>query len=377
MNNIFWTYIAKRYTTSCFLLVAFLCLSGCVAKNDAPPEDTNAKPAISTVERGPVRATVEVSPRRARLSDEPTLTLTINSAEGVNVRKPPFGETLGDFLIRDFHEPLPKVRDGREIIRQIYTLEPTRAGRMTIDPISISFTDLRPDGDGKTHTLETEPISVEITSRIGDQPPSLGEMRGAAGPVGLTATTPFWVWALIGASVAALIVGLWLRRRRRRETAAAVVVLSPEEMANLELDQLVKSGLAERDVKLFYVELTAIVRRYIERTTGVRAPEQTTEEFLREISRGGSLSHWERARVRASVDDDSPSPPVPLPEGEGWLRENLTRLRNFLEAADLVKFAAHRPRSEDIDESVRRARLFIGMRRPRQVAAPEPEEVAV
>ncbi len=348
MNNIFWTYIAKRYTTSCLLLVAFLCLSGCVAKNDAASEDSNAKPAISTVERGPVLATVEVSPQRARLSDEPTLTLTIDSAEGVNVQKPPFGETLGDFLIRDFREPLPKVRDGREIVQQIYTLEPTRAGRMTIDPISISFTDLRTDGDGKTHTLETKPISVEITSRIGDQPPSLGEMRGAAGPVGLTAPTPFWVWALISASVAALIVGLWLRRRRRRETAAAVVVLSPEEMANLELDKLVESGLAERDVKLFYVELTAIVRRYIERTTGVRAPEQTTEEFLREIT-----------HTKTFERDDS------------------TRLRNFLEAADLVKFAAHRPRSEDIDESVRRARLFIGMRRPRQIATPEPEEVAV
>jgi len=49
--------------------------------------------------------------------------------------------------------------------------------------------------------------------------------------------------------------------------------------------KLAASGLMETDVKVYFVELTAIVRRYIERTTGIRAPEQTTEEFLCEIRR--------------------------------------------------------------------------------------------
>ncbi len=352
------------------------------------------------MERGPVRATIEINPAKARLSDEPTLTLTIESAEGVKVQKPLFGKTLGDFVIRDCREPLPKVRDGRNIVQQIFTLDPTREGRMTIEPIPISFSDLRPGGDGKTHTLETGPISIEITSQVGEKTPSLSEMRAAAGPVNLSAPTPFWVWAVAGFAVASLIAGGWLFRRRRRVSAAVVVILTPEEIADQELDRLVASGLAERNVKLFYVELTAIVRRYIERTTGIRAPEQTTEEFLREISRGGSLSHWERVRVRAADDSERPSPPAPLPKGEGstngslsqkregssngslpqngegWLQDNLARLRDFLEAADLVKFAAHRPRGEDLDESVRRARLFIGLRRAQQSLAPAPEEVA-
>ena len=90
-----------------------------------------------------------------------------------------------------------------------------------------------------------------------------------------------------------------------------------------------ESDLATRDVKQFYVELTAIVRRYIERTKGIRAPEQTTQEFLLEISRR----------------KDFPA-------------EQSRRLKSFLEAADLVKFAAHQPREEDIEESFRRARAF-------------------
>ena len=38
--------------------------------------------------------------------------------------------------------------------------------------------------------------------------------------------------------------------------------------------------------------------------------------------------------------------------------EQSRRLKSFLEAADLVKFAAHQPREEDIEESFRRARVF-------------------
>ena len=95
---------------------------------------------------------------------------------------------------------------------------------------------------------------------------------------------------------------------------------------------ILKDSLRETlDVKLFYVELTAIVRRYIERTTGVHAPEQTTQEFLQEISRR----------------KDFPA-------------EQSRRLRSFLEAADLVKFAAYQPRDEDVEESFRRASAFVG-----------------
>ena len=83
----------------------------------------------------------------------------------------------------------------------------------------------------------------------------------------------------------------------------------------------------------FYVELTAVVRRYIERTTGIRAPEQTTEEFLREISQANTFN-----------------------------RDTNERLRNFLESADLVKFAAFRPRHEDVEESFSRAKIFIGLK---------------
>ena len=83
------------------------------------------------------------------------------------------------------------------------------------------------------------------------------------------------------------------------------------------------------------------MRRYIERSTGVSAPEQTTEEFLREI-------------VQDAVFAD----------------QDQQRLQQFLESADLVKFAALEPAASDIEASFERAKEFIRLQRE------EPQEVA-
>ncbi len=322
------------------LVAALFLLPGCRGNSKSPSEAH--KPARSEVQRGPVRVTVEVQPSKASLSDEPVLTLTIDAEEGVAVEKPPFGATLGGFKIHGPREPLPKINNGRQIIQQVYTLEPTETGRLRIDPISVAFTDRRPKGDGRKQTVATEPISVEITSLLGDRSPSLGDLRPPAAPIGLPSHWAAWTIGLTAVAVVAALIGWWLTRRRRREKAADAVILSPEQLANIELDKLVASGLADRDIKQFYVELTSIVRRYIERTTAIRAPEQTTEEFLREISRAHTFGS-----------------------------DECSRLRDFLEAADLVKFAAHQPRAEDIAESIRRARLFVGMRNSQTAMQPQ------
>ena len=98
-------------------------------------------------------------------------------------------------------------------------------------------------------------------------------------------------------------------------------------------------GLAECDVKQFYVELTGIVRRYVERTTRVHAPEQTTEEFLREI-RDQNL----------------------------FAVEKQTQFKVFLEAADLIKFAAQVPGTDEIEASFNTAKAFVGLETPGRAA---------
>jgi len=319
------------------LLLAAVGCSGTAAGPKASSK--SARVAKTEATRGPVHAVVEVSPQPARLSDEPTLTLTIDYESGVVIDKPPFGDALGDFIVRDFREPLPAVKNHREIIQQIYTLEPTRTGSLEIDPIAITFTDRRPQGDGARHVFETEALAVQVVSGVASDTPSLDDLDPFAPPVELPASYSWLVWLAAAGMVLLPMAGagVWWWHRSNAIVAEAV---TPDEMARRELERLWQKRLGERDVKMFYLELTGIVRRYIEGTTGVRAPEQTTEEFLREIGGGRSFERAERQR-----------------------------LKDFLESADLVKFAGYRPVAEDIDQAYRRARRFVGLDLGEEVAA--------
>jgi hypothetical protein len=130
----------------------------------------------------------------------------------------------------------------------------------------------------------------------------------------------------VAISLLAIFVALYASKRSRR----APQQLSPRELARIELQKLVVANWSKLDPKRYFVELTGIVRRFIERTTGVRAPEQTTEEFLHAIA------------------------------GDRFFADEMQlRLREFLESADLVKFAGLKPSDKDMAQSLDRASCFI------------------
>lgn len=106
--------------------------------------------------------------------------------------------------------------------------------------------------------------------------------------------------------------------------------MSPIERAWAELDRLLKKGLPGRGrYKDFYVELTMVVRRYIQRKYGVKAPHLTTEEFLRD-SRIVELSNARIAELKA-----------------------------FLESADMVKFAGVQATPEMAASATASARGYL------------------
>ena len=134
-----------------------------------------------------------------------------------------------------------------------------------------------------------------------------------------------WCAAVLAAAIAVLAAIVFLVRyvaRRVKEHR-----MSPIERAWVELDRLLKKGLPGRGrYKDFYVELTMVVRRYVQRKYGIKAPHLTTEEFFDEIG----------ARGMKSED-----------------------LRKFLESADLVKFAGVQATPEMADEATESARGYL------------------
>jgi hypothetical protein len=81
----------------------------------------------------------------------------------------------------------------------------------------------------------------------------------------------------------------------------------------------------------FYVKLSLIVRSYLEDRFALRSPELTTQEFLTEMGRSPDLA-----------------------------RSHQKLLQKFLEQADLVKFAGHRPSADVVSESIAAAEQFLG-----------------
>ena len=123
-------------------------------------------------------------------------------------------------------------------------------------------------------------------------------------------------------------------RRRSRTIGEQIYQPTAEEIAHLQLEKLLAEDLPSQGMfKDFYLRLTGIVRHYIEGITGLRAPEQTTEEFLREMGKKETFSTVQSYR-----------------------------LKEFLEAADMVKYAGQQPDSLQIDTSILRAKEFIDMK---------------
>ena len=138
---------------------------------------------------------------------------------------------------------------------------------------------------------------------------------------------PWWLLALVVLGLLLLgILGVRLWRRSRIPPPPPPPI-PPRELARAALERLRQAGYLELGrVQDFYYALTDIVRRFMEGEYNLHAPEQTTEEFLRELAITGQLS--------------------------GPLQERLAR---FLEAADQVKYAASNPGVDGARESLEAA----------------------
>jgi len=324
------------------VLFFILCLTiGCTTNTRKNIQDSETS-IERTTEKGPVQLTVQISPSAPRLSDIVEMAIIVATESDVEIKPPSFGQAVGDFLIRDYSEVSDTIEESdratRPIVRKFrYRLEPVHAGKHLIRAIAIEFIDSRPASEnrGKTATIESEPIEVEITSELGDKIPNLADLAPMEAPQSLARSTASnWLWLAVPIALLALSLAWFLRRR----TAAVVetIVFSPSEIAHTALAALLAEDLPSKNrFQEFYLRLTGIVRNYIEGTTGVRAPEQTTEEFLRAM------------RLRNLFQ-----------------AEQSNRLKEFLEAADMVKFAGQQPGSEQIELSIGRAREFVDMQTP-------------
>lgn len=296
---------------------------------ETPAADVG-EPLAAETREGPVSATVSLTPAEPRLGDLLVLSLTVEADAGVGIEMPAFGDALGRFAIVDFTPRQESTETGGTLASQRYTLQVPMSGRQRIPRLRLEYLDERPGQDGRLRELLTEELGFEVASvlpegAIADElrPPRamLEELQGPW-------LRRYWPWLAVGLALLAAAAGgtiYWLRHAAERARLTAY------DRALERLDRLRREGLPDPShLDAWYVELSDIVRRYIEARFGLRAPELTTEEFLLEARRSADLS-----------------------------RTHGDLLSAFLARCDRVKFARYSPAADESQEALQVARRFL------------------
>jgi hypothetical protein len=319
------------------LLLVAACGNASMLDSATPAQSEPAADAIRrTSEHGPVKVTVAVWPSAPSLGEPIYVRLDVEAPAGISVDAP-FQEAgdqrLGRFKIVGFVRDSQRDPDGSQRQQQTYTLEAMTSGKHRVPPMRLEMVDSRGDAGsaaGKTQEILTEEVSLDIAPVKTEAVDA--KLRAAAGTLDPeVGGTPWLVIALVGGGAIALgLSSLWLLRGWRARRRIAVKVSAYEEAVGKLRSLEARGAPAAEQADAWFVELSAIVRSYLERRYEIRAPELTTEEFLLVASRAPELTGAHR-----------------------------TQLSQFLERCDRVKFAGYRPDSGESIDTLAAARAFV------------------
>lgn len=291
---------------------------------------------------GTVDARIEVDAKEVPWHKTVSFAVVVDAPQGADVTiddmKDKFGglQVFGDVAMTT--EPLP---DGRKRVTQRYTLEPPKAEAATYqpDPVVVRVK------DGDIITLDSPAIAVrELTQ---EEEAQAQQFAPPLDPLNVTKRIweywQFWAGIAAAALLATIAFAFYRWYTRKRPTKPERIV-PPWETALQRLTALEAKGWREAGkIEAYYVELSAILRHYIEDRFDLHAPERTTPEFLAEASSSGVLT-----------DDHQ------------------RMLASFLRYSDRVKFAKFEPTGDDAARNYADVKRFV----EETVPAPAQPEAA-
>jgi len=203
--------------------------------------------------------------------------------------------------------------------------------------------------DGTTGEIATAPIPLRVVSLL---PKEKAEQKltDVRAPVGISVGRAFWI-AIVVLALLLAALAWWIVARGRRKApviAAAAPPIDSADEARRALEALVASGrLARGEFRPFYIDLTAIAKRYLERRLGAPIVEMTTAEML---------AHLRADRLGAEL---APT------------------LRDLSGAADQIKFARGRALLDEAERHLAATRALIDSLEARfKAATPEGGQAA-
>jgi hypothetical protein len=275
-----------------------------------------------------VNSAVDTS--RITIGDRITYTLSINHVDTMRVEKPGEGVNLGQFEIKEYKIYDPVQNEGRIEEKFEYVISVFDTGTFVIPPFPVAYFPTDSLSDYKL--IEASAITIYVESVIQDEERQLRDVKP---PIDI----PFDYFVLFSVIGSILLIGTmaylgYRLYRKRKETGYLLRPPEPprpaHEVALKALDELIKKDLLSRGLtKEFYIEISEIIRRYIEGRFFIHALEETSNEILRELR-------------NQDIED-----------------EIRILAQEILELSDLVKFAKYKPEHDENDKVITISREFI------------------
>jgi hypothetical protein len=271
-----------------------------------------------------LEVSVSVNKDKITIGDKITYTLTVQADKDIEIEFPEFAQNLGGFAIKDFGSS-ERGWFKAKTYRQWYVLDTYVSGKYSIPPSVIKY---RKAEEEEWQKVKTRGISIEVESVFESAEDKQG-IREIAGPIGFPVKIPWYVWVIL-TLIALAGISFFLFKRKKAKTT----IIPPRPAHEIAYEALQslrqKKYLKGKKYKLYYIELSHIVRRYLENRFNLRAPEMTTEEFLNRVKDDKALSY-----------------------------EHKKLLGDFLSHCDLVKFAKYEPAEKEADLSFESAKKLI------------------
>ncbi len=320
-----WKTCAIRNST--FFILNFALWAGC-SKPAPPPPELPAGQEFSV--------SAAMSTNRIRIGDIVDVTLAVLHRDGaaIGFPNPARGK---DVVVRDAKTETEAFPNGLRRTTQKLRLTSLSVTNHIVGENAVLLIST-PQG------VATNPypfLSLEVVSSLA---PGEQEIRPAKDGLARWPAPPsrrLWIALAILAGLAAAFLALRKVLTTPRTFLHMPPTVPPHEIAlNALADLRAKGWIEALQIEPFYVALSAIVRRYLEGRFGLRAPERTTEEFIRDALTSRKLSDAHRDLVAG-----------------------------FLEQSDLVKFARHAPGRPDMQNALDSAERLVRETMP---AAPVP-----
>jgi len=292
-------------------LTILLCLSACETKKQATLHFAKEETFGTTT-------TLKVAILKTEISTNETIKVSLTYSAPEDIRIVPPKPNFKGLIIGDKTEKKPSLQNGIVTIQQQYELYPTLAGTYTIPALSVSFFNRE-----KESKVTSTPIKIKVNSLLSANDKDIADIFDSYTKENHSQT----IFFLSGLGILSLLIFSYIFYRHKRHQPQ----LSAQELALKKLNILKEEKLKNTlKVKDFYSELSLILREFIEQELHLKASEKTTAEFLPEMQQSAAFSH-----------------------------EQQKLLAEFLQQADLVKFAKHQPNVEHAEFAFKLCYDFI------------------